>query len=117
MAKKRRGHGEGSIYQREEGTWCATYSGGYAANGKRIRRTVFGATKEDANKKLTKALAGRLDGSFVEHNRTRLSAFLERWLEDAARPSIRPTTYFSYKGIISNHIDPRIGGTSRAIAP
>ena len=45
-------------------------------------------------------------------DRTRLSAFLERWLEDAARPTIRVTTYVSYKGIIKNYIDRRIGGTT-----
>ncbi len=115
MPRKRRGRGEGSIYQRADGTWCATYSAGCAANGKRIRRTVFGVTKDEVNKKLTKALAGRLDGSYVEPHKTRLSAFLERWLEDAARPSIRLTTYVSYKGIINNHIDPHIGGTPLAL--
>jgi len=115
MPRKRRGRGEGSIYQRADGSWCATYSAGYAANGKRIRRTVFGASKDEVNNKLTKVLAGRLDGSYIEPNRTRLAAFLERWLEDAARPSIRPTTYVSYKGIVNNHIGPRIGGTSLAL--
>jgi len=40
--RKRRGHGEGSIYQRADGRWCGTYSAGYNANGKRMRRTLFG---------------------------------------------------------------------------
>ncbi len=115
MGRSRRGRGEGSIYQRADGTWCATYSAGYAANGKRIRRTVFGTTKEDVSKKLAKATAARLNGSYVQPNRTRLAAFLDRWLEDAARPSIRPTTYASYKGILNNHIGPRLGGTSLCV--
>lgn len=115
MPRARRGRGEGSIYQREDGTWCATYSAGYAASGKRIRKTIFGNTKDEVAKKLTKVQATRLDGTFVEPSRTRLSVFLERWVEDAARPTIRSTTYASYKGIIKNHINPRIGGTTLAV--
>ncbi|MEX0678892.1 MAG: site-specific integrase [Pirellulales bacterium] len=115
MRRARRGRGEGSIYQRTDGTWCATYSAGYAASGKRVRKTIFGVSKDEVAKKLSKVQATRMDGTFVEPSRTRLSAFLERWVEDAARPTIRQTTYFSYKGIIRNHIDPRIGGTTLSI--
>jgi integrase len=115
MQRARRGRGEGSIYQRTDGTWCATYSAGYAASGRRVRKTIFGLSKEEVAKKLSKVQATRMDGSFVEPSRMRLSTLLERWVEDAARPSIRQTTYYSYKGIIKNHIDPRIGGTTLAI--
>jgi integrase len=115
MPRARRGRGEGSIYQREDGTWCATYSAGYAASGKRIRKTIFGVTKDEVAKKLSKVQASRMDGTFVEPSRMRLATLLERWVEDAARPTIRETTYVSYKGIITNHIDPRIGGTTLAI--
>jgi hypothetical protein len=38
---KRRANGEGSIYQRTNGVWCATYSAGYTNEGKRRRRTIF----------------------------------------------------------------------------
>jgi hypothetical protein len=100
------GRGEGSIYQRTDGTWCATYSAGYAASGRRVRKTIFGLSKEQVAKKLSKVQATRMDGTFIEPSRMRLSTLLERWLEDAARPSIRQTTYYSYKGIIKNHIDP-----------
>lgn len=115
MARSRRGRGEGSIYQRTDGTWCATYSAGYAASGRRVRKTIFGLSKDEVAKKLSKVQATRMDGTFVEPSRMRLSTLLERWVEDAARPTIRETTYVSYRGIIKNHIDPRIGGTTLAI--
>jgi hypothetical protein len=57
MAQKRRGNGEGSIYQRSDGTWCSTYSAGYNSHGKRVRRTIFGVTREEARAKLTKILS------------------------------------------------------------
>ena len=56
MARKRRGRGEGSIYQRSNGLWCATYSAGYDGSGHRKRRTIFGETKDDVQKKLQKKL-------------------------------------------------------------
>jgi integrase len=108
--RKRRGRGEGSVYQRADGTWCGTYSAGYDANGKRLRRTVFGATKEEVTGKMARVQTSILDGTLTETSKVRVSAYLERWLEDAARPTIRKTTHANYKSIIDNHINTRIGG-------
>lgn len=110
MTRKRRGRGEGSIYQRSDGTWCATFSVGYSASGGRRRKTVFGETKQAVQNKLTKDKAATLEGLFVEPNKLRLGEYLDRWLEDGAKPTIRSTTHLSYQGIIENHIKPRIGG-------
>jgi integrase len=108
--RRRRGRGEGSIYQRADGTWCGTYSAGYNANGKRIRRTVFGETKEDVAGKMARVQTSKLDGTLTETSKLRLSAYLDRWLEDASRPTIRKTTHANYKSVIENHINTRIGG-------
>lgn len=35
--------------------------------------------------------------------------FLTRWLEDVARPTIRPSTYESYRGHVENHLIPALG--------
>ena len=43
----RRGHGEGSIYQREnDGKWCATVDLGWV-NGKRKRKVIYGRTLKE----------------------------------------------------------------------
>lgn len=110
MAKSRRGNGEGSIYQRSNGQWCATYAAGYDADGKRRRRTIFAKTKEEILEQLAKKQSQKLAGAINDPARLRLGAFLDRWLEDAARPTIRATTYESYKGIIKNHLKPHVGG-------
>jgi integrase len=116
--RKRRGYGEGSIYQRADGRWCGTYSSGYNANGKRIRRTVFGETKEDVAGKLARLQISKMDGTWAEPTKVRLAAYLDRWLEDAAKPTIRTTTYASYKWIVEKHINCRIGGvTLRNLSP
>jgi integrase len=82
MQRKRRGRGEGAIFQRADGQWVATVSLGYKHDGKRRRRTVYGATKEEVAKKLrklqTKADAGRLRDA----DRLTLSDYLAAWLEN-----------------------------------
>jgi integrase len=110
MAKARRGNGEGSIYQRANGQWCATYAAGYDSSGKRRRRTIFANTKEEILTELAKKQSEKLAGQLNEPTRLRLGAYLDRWLEDASRPTIRATTYESYKGIIKNHLKPHVGG-------
>jgi hypothetical protein len=49
---KRRGHGEGGIYQREsDGKWCASVDLGFV-NGKRRRKVVYGKTRKEVADKL-----------------------------------------------------------------
>ncbi len=106
---RRRGNGEGSIYQRSDGRWCATISLAYSTNGKRKRQTVYGKTKREAQEKLARLQSLKLDGMLCEPSKLTVSDFLDHWLEDAARPTIRQTTYASYGGVIRNHLQPRIG--------
>lgn len=109
-ATARRGNGEGSIVQRPNGRWMAQVTVGYNATGKRVRKTVYGDTKGDVQEKLTRLQNSKLDGMLTDTGRLTLASYLDRWLADVARPTIRATTHVSYKGIIANHISPRIGG-------
>jgi integrase len=109
---RRRGNGEGSIYQRNDGRWEAIINVGYNAQGKRLRRSVYGLTKKEVQDKLTGLQSRKLDGTLGEPTKLNMAKFLERWLEDSARPTIRATTYVNYKGMIKNHITPRIGGVA-----
>src|SRR5437763_783521 len=90
---KRRGNGEGSIFQRADGKWTAKVTVGYDANGKRLRRTVYGNTKKEAQEKLTRLQNQKLDGTLSETVRMTVAQFLARWLSDAAKPSVRAGTY------------------------
>ena len=42
----------------------------------------------------------------IADERLTVKAFLARWLEDAARPSLRGTTYASYRGVVNGHPSP-----------
>ena len=52
--KKRRGHGEGSVYQRQDGRWAGVLDLG-SSGGKRQRKTVYGKTQAEVIQKLRSA--------------------------------------------------------------
>jgi integrase len=110
MVRKRRDNGEGSIYQRADGTWCATYSSGYNEQGKRKRRTIFGKSKQAVQEKLRKLTQEISAGASIEPNRMTVGEFLDRWLKDIAQPRVKVTTYSNYERVIRVHIKPELGG-------
>ncbi len=114
MAKSRRGNGEGSIYQRNDGTWCATIGVGYDANGKRRRRTLFGRTKADVLKTLAEESKDVAHMHGVEAEKITLGKYLDRWLRDAAKPTLKATTYANYERAVEKSIKPHLGGVKLA---
>ena len=106
---KRRGNGEGSIYQRPNGRWCAQIVVGYDPNGKAIRRTVSGGTKREVQDKLSHLQADKLDGTLADAGKMTVAQFLDRWLQDAAKPTVSDGTYANYERSIRREIKPRIG--------
>jgi integrase len=105
----RRGHGEGTITQRRDGRWEARISLG---GGK--RKTLYGKTRKEARDRLLAAQRDRENGSPVPDQRLKLGQYLDGWLEDAAKPAIRPLTYASYRSMVRLHIKPALG--SRPLA-
>jgi len=104
MANKIRGHGEGSIFQRSNGTWRTQLT----LNGERIS---FGAkTKSECIDWLT-TMQFRLNRSFdYQGGKTSLKNYIEQWLENH-KVSIRSKTYHRYKGLSEKYIIPRLGDT------
>ena len=39
-----------------------------------------------------------------------MDQYLERWLRECKRSTVRPSTWFQYAGMMRNHVSPRIGG-------
>ena len=111
---KRRGNGEGTLYQRPDGRWVGTVTIGRDAVGKLLRRTVYGKTKGEANEKMIRLQSNKLDGTLASSLKTTVAAFLTTWLDNTARPTIRATTHANYKRAIDLHISPVIGGITLA---
>lgn len=119
MATKRRGNGEGSIFRRSDGRWVAKVANGYDASGKRRRKTVYGKTKREVQDKLTELQQRQKLGALAESKGVSIAQYLERWLEDSVRGSVRPSTHERYDVLIRNQINPHIGGVrlDRLTAP
>jgi integrase len=109
MASKRRGRGEGSIYFDEERQlWVSQVSlGTDPMCGKRRRKTVYGATKQEVLEKLLdlqqQAADGRLDRPEMP-----VGNFLEFWLIHV-KGRVRRTTYWRYEAQVNKLLVPFLG--------
>jgi integrase len=105
----KRGHNEGGIYKRaEDDRWVGSLSIGYAG-GKRQRRYVYGKTRREVQDKLAALRRAHEDGLPVGPEKLTMGAYLQQWLENSARPTIRPKTYASYAEILRLYIMPDLG--------
>lgn len=107
---KRRGHGEGSLYQRDDGSWRAMIDLGWH-DGKRVRRSVSGKARREVVDKLT-VLRRRMEaGLQPTSDRLTVGAYLEDWL-DASRSTVRPSTWRRYAGMVRTHHAAHVGRVS-----
>ncbi len=107
----KRGNGEGSIYPFKRDGVKVGYRGSYTvhtASGPK-RRYVSGKTREDVRHKLTKAMAGRDTGLVVDDKNMSFGEFLDAWISDTVRGTVRESTLWRDKSLIANHIKPALG--------
>jgi integrase len=104
---KKRGNGEGSIHRRKNGGWCAQYTV-YTAKGRK-RKTLYGKTRQEVAAKLAKALSDREGGITFDADNLRLGDYLQRWLEDSKKGSVKRVTYEGYIRQVRNHLVPTLG--------
>src|SRR5438270_13946661 len=108
MARRRRGRGEGAIFQRADGLWTASVSLGYDDSGKRKRRVLYGASKAEVQEKLRQVQTDAVSGHLPEAGALTVKQWLERWLENTARPHVQPKTHLRYEQLIRLRINPHI---------
>ena len=104
----RRGQNEGSIYRRKDGRWAGAVSIGYR-NGKRWRKTYYGKTRKEVQEKLAEALNAVQKGLPVAPERQTVGQYLEEWLEQSVRSTVRPRTFLRYQEQVRLHIKPALG--------
>jgi integrase len=112
MPRKRRGSGEGSIYQRaSDGRWVSSVELGHIG-GKRRRRTIYGRTRKEVAEKLKALHADQEAGTLRAVDKTTLGAFLLDWIE-TAHLTRRASTVDNQRRVITKHIIPAIGHLRR----
>jgi integrase len=100
----------GQVIPRGEHRWLIRWFLGRDGTGKRRygSRTVHG-TKKDAQKALREKLQQRDLGVVVLSRRVTVNAYLDEWLEKAARGRLRPRTFADYKEKLKRYVRPILG--------
>jgi integrase len=105
---KRRGNGEGSITRhKKSGLYMARYTVETPTGPK--RKTIYAKERKDVADKLAKALSDRADGIVVNDKNLTVGEYLDRWLNDAVRGTVRESTFSRDKYLVTNHVRPTIG--------
>ncbi len=104
----KRGQNEGSIFKRADGQWCAQVNLGYE-DGRRKRKYLYGATRTEVAKKMTKVHRDLQQGMPVRTGRVTVETLLTRWLEDIVKPTLNTTTYLTYRQRATTHLIPALG--------
>lgn len=101
--KIRNAKGNGSVRQRENGTWEARCT----IDGK--RKSFYGEKQADVLKAMRAALKDSDDGIYFEPLNTSFGEWLDVWLQDYVFFSVKPLTHHTYKVKVDTHIKPALG--------
>ena len=100
---KRTAKGNGSVRQRENGTW----EGRCTINGK--RKSFYGEKQSEVLKAMRSAQKSADEGTYFDVKNITLSKWLEVWMNEYVKPSCKPLSCSTYESRIKTHIAPAIG--------
>lgn len=109
MAK--RGHGEGTVFERKDrpGVWRAEFSYADPVTGQTKRKKFERAGRKEAltaGKEWIKQVEG---GLLPDADKLTLGEWIDRWLEDYAKPKLRVKSYDKYEGCLRLYVKPYLG--------
>ena len=107
---KRRPSGDGMVRKREDGRWEGRIVVGHKENGEPIFRYVLAKTQKELLDKLHRDMELFQGAELTEDSRLTLGEWLDRWMEDYAAHTLRPSTLRSYEQYIRCYIKPCLGG-------
>lgn len=103
----RRSNGEGSIYQRGDGRWCAAIVADDPATGRRKRSVLYGRTRKDVLAKLRIATERAAEGAPVRDAKATVAAWSAQWRATTLKASSRKeSTKALYRYLCEKHIEP-----------
>jgi len=105
--KGRNANGEGSVWLRKDGRWCAAAYLPVVTGGRR-RVVVYGKSRQEARVKLRELLDRAEQNIPAAPANLTVAAYLTEWLAHIRR-HVRPSTYVGYETNVRLHLIPRIG--------
>ncbi|HEV7376820.1 MAG TPA: tyrosine-type recombinase/integrase [Pyrinomonadaceae bacterium] len=100
----------GQIIKRGDNTWLVRIFTGCDTEGKRryLNKTIKGK-KKDAETYLSKTITAISTDTFVEPSRMSLNAYLDKWLDTAARPRLSERGFVAYGILLNLYVRPVLG--------
>lgn len=106
MAKARRAHGAGALYQRKDGMWIGAVDVGWKPDGSRDRRQVSSKSKARAKEKLDELRSKVQTGHTPPARSMTVKAWLDQWLDNLR---VAPMTERSYRETSRLYLVPQLG--------
>lgn len=106
---KRRPNGEGMIRQKKKGQWEGRIVVGHKSDGKPIYRYVYAKTQKELIEKLHQKIDIYRDAELNENSNITLSEWLDIWIEQYMKGTVRDSTLKGYKNHIESYIKPNLG--------
>ncbi len=101
----KRGNGEGSVYKRKsDGLWTGSLS---LPDG--TRKVFYGKKQSEVIAKLDEAANTLRHGMLPVGTNVTVQEYLENWLENIHKPTIRLSSYLNYLKLLKNYLVPELG--------
>src|ERR1039458_7964906 len=104
----RRGKGEGSIYQRDDGLWSGAMDLGWSS-GKRARKVVNGRTRAEVAKRMQEVQPTVAQGLRLAPDRLTVEVYLADWISNRIPGTVTTRTEALYFRAVEVYINPSIG--------
>lgn len=105
----RRDKGEGSISQRQDGTWTARMTLGNTPDGKRKVKAFYGKTESEVKKKLREFKKELAKNDYKEIRKMTVSELLEEWMSVIKIHELKSSSYDRLELTVKHQINPYIG--------
>jgi hypothetical protein len=102
------GNGEGSVFKRADGRWCAQLSVGKDLNGKPRSIHRYRKTRREASEALHQMREEHRQGRLIVDAKTSLQEYLNNWLK-VVQPSLSAKTFSDYERYVTQVIGPLLG--------
>jgi integrase len=78
-------------------------------NGKQKRKAFYGKTRKEVQDKLTAALNDLNNDAFIEPSKMTVATWVDTWLREYKKNSLKPSTFIGYHNICKVHIKTYLG--------
>jgi integrase len=100
MGHKRRGHGEGSVYQRADGYWVGAVEAGRTPEGRRRKARVVRKRKQDVLPALDELRRQVGQGVVPDRSRT-VADYMSWWLAEVVEGTVADTSMHEYRARVT----------------